>query len=281
MAHLSTRAWGVKQQAASSKQARWPASAIQEEPRQGAHNLARGAADAAVSIPPVSPLPGLACALPLAAHKPDNRTSRAAAGDQLVWHPWPLRHGVRDHRGRDRLPPAANPFAAAYRDPRDGCHAVQSGSGSPHYLIQRHEWMLCLHTFMGELGASCSHPPQSKAFGWSSELGLPEQETLEHRVPEHEPSHLPWTSPASALNGRQGMRQRGILLEGSPQRSTTAWPGRSAFPGSTDNAGRTSRLTMDQTVYASSDNAGRADGRAWEHDSMTEESYRGGYAQRI
>ena len=65
---------------------------------------------------------------------------------------------------------------------------------------------------------------------------------------------------------------------GSSQRSTTAWPGRSALPGSAGNTGKTSRLTMDQIVYASSDNPGNADG---EPGNMTEESYRKELEQRL
>lgn len=95
--HLSTRAWGRKQH----NWARWPARTTRGM-RQGAQPLCTRGLPPPVTQPTGLPplCQGKPCLRALSSRpQPDNHTSRAAAGDRLVWPPWPLRPAVRDHDG--------------------------------------------------------------------------------------------------------------------------------------------------------------------------------------
>lgn len=81
------------------------------------------------------------------AHKPGNRTSRAAAADQLVWSPWPLRPAVRDHKGRDPLPLPQLHWLLHIAKQETAATLYNCIRVSP-YLNQRHEGLcVCIQSW--------------------------------------------------------------------------------------------------------------------------------------
>lgn len=95
--HLSTRAWG----ASSSTSGPLARQGNKRNETGCTTSLHEGSAAARN---PTHRSPAACQGKPMSAclssrPQPDNHTSRAPAGDQLVWPPWPLRPAVRDHKG--------------------------------------------------------------------------------------------------------------------------------------------------------------------------------------